>query len=1314
MRALPIVAVWLWMSLTAATGEEVVGVRPYEMDWAGRTEDDHPALIDFENPEGWTVECNDAEASFSRTRRQQLWGRFVGTLTYRGTGTTPRIVIRPPQPIALPDGFDCVNFWVYGNNWSWVPDPSTPPVEITLLFRTSEDQTIRVSMGTVHWREWWLMHRKLSPDQQAALKSGARLAAIEVTRGRNSEDRELHFDNLSVYREELPPLTFEPRPRRNLTLPTDQPVGTNIGPGTLPFPNREETLLPDNLTADYTVHMEQDGEAFVFVYQGSDGRLEYRYLPRTGTLSDITATWEPKPAEAATSDGSTGRVRFQPMVDGAVVFAQDESGPASPRAGQAQEGASLAAELLSCERTGDTVTAKWRMPLGNQSAVVEYAFRLWQKSLVVDVACRGGRVEQFQFGRAVGLTNPRLVTLPYLTCDEERPAVVVAGPEDQPVFLFGIMDYYRSNASALWAANRVGRDGVTYNGGSRYLPKTDGKRNDCFERLFLTVSSRFEEVLPNIPNPRSPWMHVAGERLWIAHGASDREKDYALWKQLARYGMTKVVITDHETGWRDGGESFTFRTRAAPGKGGDEGQAEYARKVRALGFRYGIYNNYTDFAPVNEFWHEDMVTRLSDGNWQTAWPRCYNPKPARAVEFEARLAPIIQQKFQLDTAYCDVHTAVRPWSYVDYDARVPGAGTFAATFYAYGEIMLHQKQTWNGPVYSEGNNHWYYCGLTDGNYGQDQLAHLSERPWLADFDLRKLHPLCCNFGMGNPGMFFGNAGLGKTAEERETRLDRFLAATLAFGHTGFLVLDGGIPTAARSYFNLQQVHAAYAQAVAEDIRYADRDGKLLDSSTAVATGAFERSQIRTRYSNGLTVSVNGHPKEDWEVDGMVLPPNGWLARSDDGQLLAYSALAEGRRVDYVDSPAYVYADGRGRFTRFPKAACDGQLIAHKRGQDRFEVIPVGACREFAIGLDGRSADVTALDEEGVELGPAETRLSRGLLYILPVPKAFSYVVSARQEVPRSLDCPRIQVVPGETVTIRGKAEYSWKVPEDAAIGAHLWQSFEDAWIDFDVIPMVDARLTFDDRCELRLTPRFPARYGPGVVEWNGRQVGPRLEAEKPWHYREPHAWTLDHEEVRDILLRVIVGPLQFEKTWQCKIEQGIVRLPAVFQRFSAGECRRGNDEGPFQSGSGAHAYLTDTSCGGVARPSLFMHPPYQRGVGYTYAVFDPVELPAQPLAFRCLIGKGDGSDPGDGILFRIAVVADDGTETVVAERQWTRHAWEPMEADLSQWAGKRIRIKVMADVGPADNSVGDWAAWSDLRLESLKPQWTAKIVEVHP
>lgn len=117
-----------------------------------------------------------------------------------------------------------------------------------------------------------------------------------------------------------------------------------------------------------------------------------------------------------------------------------------------------------------------------------------------------------------------------------------------------------------------------------------------------------------------------------------------------------------------------------------------------------------------------------------------------------------------------------------------------------------------------------------------------------------------------------------------------------------------------------------------------------------------------------------------------------------------------------------------------------------------------------------------------------------------------------------------------------------------------------------------------------------------------------------------------------------------------------------------------------------------------------MHPPYQGGTGYVFAITPPVALPAEPkAALRCEVGKADGSDTGDGILFRIAVVDSKGKETIVAEKPWLQHAWTPLEADLSPWAGQRVRLKLISDVGPKDNSSGDWASWAEMRLESLRP-----------
>lgn len=1284
--SLGIAAVALWAApravVCSARADEPVGQRPYEMVWADRTQDTRPPLVDFEDLTGWTVEVQDAEATWQPSREQLIWGEGVAKLTYRGTGAAPKVVVRPPAPIAAQGPIDCVNLWLYGNNWGWAPDPTTPQIQVTVVLQGS-GEPVRIGLGGVRWKEWWLMHHRLAPEQTAALGDRFSLVALEFTGGRNRDDRVVYLDNLAVYREELPPLAFAPRPARGIEPFPGQGVGTNTGPGRLPFPNREETILPDQLTPGFKTSVAADGEAYRLEYRGPDGHLVYRIQPATGTLADVTAQWEGL-SEA-----------FTPMAGGGVLLAGADG---APRAVER-------AEPLGTRQEDDRVVSRWRCHAGEQSAEVEYTYRLWQKSLVIDVRSLGGAVAEVRFGRATGIAEPRLVTLPYLVCDQERPAVLVMGSTDRPLFLMGLVDCYRSNASQLWADNAVEPAGVAYNGGARYLPRTDGKRNDCFERLFLTVSPRFEEMLPNVPNPKSPWMHVAGERLWRAHGASDRQADYDLWKRVARYGMTKVVITDHEVGWRDGGESFTFRTRAAPGKGGDEGQADYARKLHALGFRYGIYNNYTDYAPVNEFWNEDFVTRLADGAWQPAWPRCYNPKPSRAVEMEARLAPIIQEKFQLDTAYCDVHTAVRPWQYCDFDARVPGAATFAATLYAYGEIMLHQKKTWNGPVYSEGNNHWYYCGLTDGNYGQDQAARLAERPWLVDFDLRKLHPLCCNFGMGNPGMFFGRGeGLGATPAEQERQLDQFLAATLAFGHTGFLVMEGGMPNAVRSYFTLQQIHAAYAQETATEIRYADEAGNLLDTSAAVATGAWRRSQIATRYTNGLRVIVNGNPNADWKVNETVLPPFGWMVEDPrDEPLVAFSATVDGHRADYVDSPAYLYADGRGKLTRFAKAMCDGPLIVHKRADGTREAIPLEGCSVCGIALDGQDASAEALDADGKSLGEAETRFARGMVHVVPKSGAFSYVLTPRAAPAVTLRAERFEAVPGETVTIAGSQEHPWTVPTGEKVGGHVWQSFENAWIDFEIVPLADTALALDGGIALELVPHVGAATAADVtLNDAARKVelrpGEPLRLDFPW--QQPA-----DEAVQEVKLAVSAGPMRVERSWWLKSERTTVPAARLPETFTAGQALRGGPETAATQQNRGYVRRGEETCGGEARTGLFMHPPYDGGVGYAFARFDGISLPAAPpAAFRTAIGKADGSDVGDGILFRVLVIDPAGKETLLAERSWKEHVWVELEGDLAPWAGQTVSLKLVADVGPADNSTGDWACWADMRIESCQPQ----------
>lgn len=1287
-----------------ALGEEKVGVRPYELDWAGRTKDDHPPLVDFEDQEGWIVETRNSEATFVRSREQQIWGRYVGKLTYRGTGPGPNEVrIRPPSPIPIREPFDAVTLWCYGNNWGYAPDPRTPQVGISALFRDASGAEFGVYLYHVDWTEWYLLHRRLTPEQIERVRGGASFTGLLITGGRQPEDRTLYFDNLAVYTEEFPPLTFAPRPERGVAMFPGQGVGTNTGPGKLPFPTREQTILPPVLDRQAKVSASRQGAGVRFVCTDRTGSVEYVYTPETGRWDDIQATFRPA--------AGGGSVRFRPCVGGGVWLATGEGARAPENA-----------EMLAADLEGEVFTARWKLSVGDAAAEVTYRFRIWGKSLVMDVLAPGGHVAEVRYGAAQGVQNPRLVTHPFYPAEGGRPATLVFDGPAGPLFIMGNTDWYRTNASIMWATPAIHGDEAFYNGGTRYVPLTNGKRNDCFERFFLTLSPIFEETLPVVDNPVSPWKKITGTHVWRAHGAGNREADKRYWAEVKRHGMTKVVVTDHETMWRDGGESFTFRTKAAPGKGGDEGARDYSRYMQdVLGFVYGPYNNFTDFAPVNEYWSTDMVARDPQNQLQHAWMRCYAPKPARAVEFCEKLSPINQAKFGFSTAYCDVHTAVAPWHRVDYDPRVPGAGTMAAVFYSYGEIMLLQKAAWNGPVYSEGNYHAFYCGLTDGNYGQDQAYRPAENPWLVDFDLRRLHDLGCNFGMGNPDMFYANVPQPRsTREERDAWLDRFLAATAAFGHPGFLVMEGGMASGMKSYFMLQQLHSRYCLASATDIRYVDEQGRLLTSSQAVASGAYRRSQVVVRYSDGTVVAANGHRKERMRTTAfgrkLDLPPNGYCGWTADGAIEVTNWHPSGRYADCAKTPEYIFVDGRGRFVRFPWAASAGLAVCRKVRQGEWEIIPL---ENVECGFAMRAKSAIALDKEGKPMGPAEIRTARGLLWVMPVQGAFSYLLRDAAPLPAArpadtsarrapaatpeLQCRRDLVTPGETVTVQGRQTHRVRIPPDARPGTHIWRRLEGRWIDFTVTEAFAAAVRLDGHdLVVTVTSRLPAAepvriFAAGktasVQAVPGAAVAARIPLGAP---RQESAQMLR------VGIRGKVAAMTLEMGLEAVL--GHVPLAAFPEKFTAGVGLRGMKDTPGFGDTGANAAWERMECGGQPKQGLAMHPPWLNNtLGTVYALFDPVALPDTPAAFRAQVGKRDGSDPGDGILYRVLVVDRTGFETVVAERMVKRHGWEPIDADLSQWAGQTVRLKLVADPGPDDDTSGDWAAWADMRIETLEP-----------
>ena len=646
------------------------------------------------------------------------------------------------------------------------------------------------------------------------------------------------------------------------------------------------------------------------------------------------------------------------------------------------------------------------------------------RTLVVDFYAPPGAVTELTAGLPSEAAVVGTYDIPYLVMDggNRRMGVdLLAGG----LFRFGFFDWYRSNASAIKVTR--GEKGCAMS--VVYKPDTDGRYNAFSERLFITLSPKLEEVLPTIANPVSPYRHVAGKKLWRVHAANDPDEDRRIWKLAHRYGFREVVICDHETQWRDGGESFTCRTKAAPGKGGDAWMTAYSKYLREeLGYVYGPYNNFTDFAPANRNWSPDRVARTEDGSLAPAWMRCYACRPSWAPEACETFAPVLKRKFGFNTAYCDVHTAVAFWNRTDYDSRVAGAASASAVYYLWGETLLLQKKFWEGPVYSEGNHQMYFVGLTDGDYAQDWGYDFEEKPWIVDFDLRKMHDLSCCFGIGSVPMFSRpKTPLERTfyiphaptEADRERLVDRFVACTLAYGHTGFLVLDwwfspyskpfgraygpatefrpdegDGTFYAMRSYYMVQQAAARVTQAKAKDIRYFDAAGRGLDVSAALPAGVCARNQLAVSYDDGTYVAVNGSDASRLRTTvfgrDVDLPPNGYAVWTDDGSVNVELGDAKGtaRKFDYAETPAYLFVDGRGTLSAGAKARSAGSAACRVE-KGGWEIVPV---RNVPCAFRIPGGRAVALDRDGKELGEATARAEDGWYAVDPVPGAFSYRV----------------------------------------------------------------------------------------------------------------------------------------------------------------------------------------------------------------------------------------------------------------------------------------------------------------------------------
>ena len=610
----------------------------------------------------------------------------------------------------------------------------------------------------------------------------------------------------------------------------------------------------------------------VLTYAGPDGVMEYRWR---------------KPTSA--SDGVFGNLELWARMRGdrpvsvplATTASLQWTGPAR-------------FQSAAFHRTSAGVVLTLRYLVGDTPAEVQVRARLIGKSLVLEVACNAPLLSALDGGGWGPALRRRTIQVPYLGSVSYLPA--------QDLFVNAFLDWTYSNASS--------QEGTI----AHYGALTDGRRNPLKERLIYTAAWNFDEVIPNIPNPASPYRADLADRTVLDIWGGRFTDIAGDLKRLADGGVPRCVALIHD--WQRSGydNALPMHLPANASLGGDEGMKTLVSTGVRLGYRMALHENYVDYYPNYDFFNPEDIALNSNGERELAW---YNPgthiqsfaeKPNAILRLAATQSPEIHRRFGTNADYLDVHSAVPPWFHVDFRATEQGAGRFSRVWQVHRQLWAYERATHGGPVFGEGANHWYWSGCLDGveaQFGVGWPANQGENaPLLVDFDLLRIHPLQLNHGMGYYERWRANAPWGAVPPMQV--LDVYRMQEAAFGHAGFLGASTWniLSLAWLEHHLLAPVTKRCALEPVKNISYW-QNGRWSDATTAAKASRWDR--VRITYANGLTMTANAD-RQPLRCGGLVLPYAGWTAQG--AGVTAYTALRNGVYADYCSTSTHVFANAR--------------------------------------------------------------------------------------------------------------------------------------------------------------------------------------------------------------------------------------------------------------------------------------------------------------------------------------------------------------------------------------------------------------------
>jgi hypothetical protein len=583
----------------------------------------------------------------------------------------------------------------------------------------------------------------------------------------------------------------------------------------------------------------------------------------------------------------------------------------------------------SFQSTNQGIALVQTFQVGTTNATVCTIGRMSGKSLVLSVTCDQPFVQTFYAGEWGPTLRRRQMVVPYF------PGAVYYLSQEN-LFTSAFLDWTASSASSQDSTRAY------------YNALTDGSRNCLRERVIFSAAWHQAEVFPNNPNPPSPYLDFLANKVVLDIWGGSFTNIANTLTNLADYGITNCVALEHD--WQRSGydNALPAHLPAQAGLGGDPGMSNLVATGTSVGIRVGLHENYVDYYPNYDFYNTNDIALDSQGNLVLAW---YNPgtkiqsfaiKPNAVLRLAATQSLDIHSRYHTAAMFLDVDSSVPPWFHVDYRAGEAGAGMFSSVWNVHRQLWAYERTTHNGPVFGEGNNHWYWSGCLDGveaQYGSGWPGNGGfTAPLHVDFDLLKIHPLQFNHGMGYHSRWWSsNYETNWAGPPPMVVLDQYRVQQVAYGHAGFLDSDtySQVPFPWLEHHLLLPVTARYGNARPVNILY-EQGGNWIDP-TAAAKSETNRDRVCITYENGLTITANDN-SNTLAVNGFVLPQFGWLAQG--AGVSAGTVMRDGEVTDFADAGDTLFVNAR--------SAADWNLSSFHNIHPKVEAFQQTAARTFQV------------------------------------------------------------------------------------------------------------------------------------------------------------------------------------------------------------------------------------------------------------------------------------------------------------------------------------------------------------------------------